>query len=878
MYLGGTLPLLDEILDWTSKDLTCWQRDAVRRLFQKQALSNEDYDDLYAMLKSAHGMPDSENRQPLPLAQMHLPARIVGSAPVILKVMRDLKDVNRIAIGQKINFSPKGITILYGGNGSGKSGYSRVLKQACRARDITEVVYPDAFDPKAIRNIPEATFDIEVGSESRSIAWKRGLEPPEELSTIAVFDGRCARAYLDSEQDVAYLPYGLDVVENLGQKVLPQLMQKLNAEILAINIDATAFADLLGGTSVGKIIATLSAGTDPQKIIDLATLTADEIARLDELEKALSENDPKAKAKALKILIQRLASLIARIDVLVISISDTAVEGLKTCDNAAEIAIKVEVVAAESFRAGEPLLAGTGDEVWKTLFASARRFSTEAAYISKDFPNTEKDAQCLLCQRALDLESGERMKRFETFIKQDASKISEEKRQQLEKEVRKISSINFDLGLDSATSEELNQLDASLFKSLQEFEKKIQDRKIWVLNAFKTHTWNGCASLEGDPRADLKANSEKLLLQANDLDKAANEEQKKVLESERAELRARKSLSARHQGLIDLIKRMQLKHNLTKCKEDLKTKAISDKSKDFTSKAVTVALKTALDKEFKELGMGHIKTKLNERVEQGKMKHKLVLDIPVIKKIDEILSEGEQRAIAIGAFLAELHLSGHQGGIIFDDPVSSLDHHRRKDVARRLVLESKVRQVIILTHETSFLGELRDIIEQQPVDHLIYYLEWRGGNPGHGCDGLPWEHKNYRERLDAHEKAQKILERTWPTYPNEEDKSKMRHEYDLLRATIERVIQDVVFNGVVQRYRDWIKVPELSGVVGFAEVEFNEINRLHKTCCRVVDSHDAASAKNATVPSAVELARDIADLKKVTEVIKARIKAQTRTP
>ena len=69
---------------------------------------------------------------------------------------------------------------------------------------------------------------------------------------------------------------------------------------------------------------------------------------------------------------------------------------------------------------------------------------------------------------------------------------------------------------------------------------------------------------------------------------------------------------------------MQVKAKLTKCKSDLKTKAISDKAKEFANQAVTEALKNALNTEFQGLGVGHIKTKLNERVEQGKMKHKLL--------------------------------------------------------------------------------------------------------------------------------------------------------------------------------------------------------------------------------------------------------------
>jgi len=60
------------------------------------------------------------------------------------------------------------------------------------------------------------------------------------------------------------------------------------------------------------------------------------------------------------------------------------------------------------------------------------------------------------------------------------------------------------------------------------------------------------------------------------------------------------------------------------------------------------------------------------------MKLTLVLDIPVTKRLEEILSEGEQRAIAIGSFL----------------PVSSLDHYWRKNVAARLVEEAKTRQAV----------------------------------------------------------------------------------------------------------------------------------------------------------------------------------------
>ena len=95
-----------------------------------------------------------------------------------------------------------------------------------------------------------------------------------------------------------------------------------------------------------------------------------------------------------------------------------------------------------------------------------------------------------------------------------------------------------------------------------------------------------------------------------------------------------------------------------------------------------------------------------------------------------------------------------------------------------------------------------------------------------------------------------------------------------MRAAIERVIQDVVFNGVVRRYRDWINIKSLKNVVGFDDAECDGINRLYQRCNDLVDAHDPSSAKNATVPNVAELGKDIDDLNAVIQVIQDRRKAK----
>ena len=498
------MALLDEILKWTETALPPWQRDAARRLFQQEnGLTDDDFNELYGLLKAAHGLPNPSNLTPTPLAAQHLPGSLQPGQAVVLKSMRDLTDVNRIALGQRLEFAPIGITVIYGGNGTGKSGYGRVMKRACRARDQVEKVHPDANDPKAQTRIPQATFDIEINGAAKSVQWTAGAVPPEELSTVAVFDCHCARAYLTTEQDVAYLPYGLDVVENLANKVLPELTRRLDAEIAGINVDTQPFAHLLGDTQVGRIIAAISDKTDPAKIKVLGQLSEQENIRLAELDSALSEADPTAKAKQLRLSAERLKALVGRIDAAVIWVNDAAVGKLRSIDDALLTAHQAEKAAAECLRSGEHLLSGTGDPIWKALFDAARKFSTECAYPGKDFPYTGEGAVCPLCQAPLN-DMAERLKRFEKYIKEDVATVAAQQRQHIEGVRTKIQQANLSVGLDQSLAGELAALDDAVDSATVTFQAALESRRSWMLDALTNHMWTAPPLLPPTPRPRLR--------------------------------------------------------------------------------------------------------------------------------------------------------------------------------------------------------------------------------------------------------------------------------------------------------------------------------------------------------------------------------------
>ena len=871
------MAVLNDILKWT-ESLPHWQRDAARRLLLSQTgLSDTDLSDLYTLLKKENAIEGDSKLAAIPLAPEHLPAETAAGEKVVLLSMRELENVNRIPNSHILNFSEMGMTVIYGGNGSGKSGYARVMKRACRARDQSEPIYPNVYDPKAAGKVPTAKFDLKAAGGSDEIIWSRDATSPARLSTISVFDSRCARSYVTAEKDVAYLPYGLDIVQNLADPVLPKLTEMLNSELAAIDVDKLPLAHLLGDTAVGKTIEGLSATSDPSAITTLGTLSEADANRLDELERALKEADPLAKAKEFRLSATRLKTYGEKLAKPSAWVSPASTEKLQKLAEEKTAAESAEAKAADALRAGEELLPETGGPVWKLLFDAARRYSTEVAYPGEEFPASADGKVCPLCQEDLNASGFERLKRFDEYIKNDVAKTASEARTNVDTAKDKLERADLQITPEEALREELNALDASIASAVEEHQRSLEESRTAMLQCLETSKWEEIPALVEAPRTRIRRLAAQQLRQFRTLVRAADEKKRQELAAEHKQLVARQNLGTSLKAVLALVQRMKVKAALEKCRPGLRTRPISEKLKEFASVAVTEELRKSLNREFKALGIGHIQTKLKERGDRGKILHQLVLDIPTTAKIDEILSEGEQRAVALGSFLAELALANHSCGIVFDDPVSSLDHWRRRNVARRLAEEAKVRQVIVFTHDTSFLGQLCDEIEGAAIPHSMMFLEWRGDSPGCVNDGLPWDHQGYKARINALEQAHSKAAKAWPAYPGEKESNQMRHEYDKLRATLERVIQDVVFNGVVKRYRDWIRVDSLEAVVGFDRAEYEAIAKLHKRSCDVVTAHDPSSAKAETIPTAVELGEDIAALKAVVETIINRRRAAKPT-
>lgn len=849
------MSIMQEILTWTQK-LPPWQSDAVSRLLARQNLIPQDYEDLYALLKLEHGIPDPKNRQAQPLNASQIPASVATTTHIELIAIKNLCNVNAIAENQRLAINPNGMTVIYGSNGSGKSGYSRVLKRACRARDQLETIHPNANLPEIKTGNAQASFEIAINGIVKEVTWHQGKEAPVELSSLSVFDTRCARAYLDSEDDFSYVPYGLEVFEALA-KICQIFKDRIDDEIKQSAVNLAALSPLQGETAVGKLISRLSAKTPIAQIEALAAVIPEELEQRVVLEKSLKENNPKEKAGLLRLRARRIAVLAKNARDKELVIAPEAIAELKALADSFRAAQDAAALAAKNFKEGEKLLPGTGGDAWRELFEAARKFSLES-HPDKQFPDLGEDATCPLCQQPLDV-GAQRLLRFEAFIQAEAEKVVQARRQALADIYHPFAASSMDLSFDEVTQAEVAEFNPSLVADTKAFEVELRTRHEAIKTAITSHDWTELeqAQVLLSPADRLQALADKLNAEAEALDKASNEEARAALQKQLDELDARVKLNQIKKAVVTAIEKLGYQEKLKNCLACLKTTTISRKASEITAKVVSEDLANALNQEFKELGVESLSVALQSRADRGRALHKLKLQLPQSYNPGEILSEGEQRAIAIGSFLAEVRLSAGKGGVILDDPVSSLDHRRRERVAKRLAKEALQRQVIIFTHDIYFLCLLVEEAKQAGAAVLTQSLIRRAEGFGIADPELPFEGKNTSKRIGALKAQQQAIAKLYKEGNEQEHQKQTIDAYFRLRMAWERAVEEILLREVILRFRKGVETQRLAGV-SVDDNDYAMVSAGMSKCSNY--AHDKAMCGGVAIPDPDELLKDIVDL------------------
>ncbi|ESS40626.1 recombination protein F [Burkholderia cenocepacia] len=864
------MTIIQEIHQW-SKTLSAWQQDAIARLYENRELSPEDIEDIYALAKVEAGIPDEHGRVAKKLASTEVAPQTNPTRLVQIVAIKELQHVNALVQGGRLPISPTGLTVIYGENGAGKSGYSRIFKHACRARDRREPILPNArLDPKDV-GTAQAVFETIVDGTTVDFVWKHRAEPPVPLADISIFDTHCARAYIDNQGDFAYVPYGLDILEGLVS-----LCGKLRARATKEKGDSSpsdaAYSVLISQTTaVGRALSGISKKTTREEIEKLAELSDDEVNRRETLTKTLSEADPKTKAREIRNKALRVKGLKTQIDTKVGTVSAEKLHNLQELISKSNAARKVADTAAEAFRSEPGQLPGTGGDEWKTLFDAARDFAA-ISHAGHQISALPKDAQCPLCQNELGAEGASRLSRFDAFIKDKVEQAAKDARSLAKDAYNTIKNAKLDFVIDPAMKEELNTLDARLLPLCEQSEAVLKTRQSEALLASAgTLPWENVCTVQNDAAVRLEEIADALEAQAKTLEASADEVARTKLVLERAELDARHKLREVKDAVFEAIAKYEYCAKLQTCINGTDTRAISRKSTDLSRTLASKELADALNDELTRLKCHELQVVMKPESPGGRTQFKLTLQLPGNATPAAILSEGEQRAIAIASFLAETKLSGGRGGIVFDDPVSSLDHRRRWEVAERLVEESLKRQVIVFTHDIYFLCILEQKADELKTPLQANYIRRTVDGFGAHSDGLPFDVLGTKNRIGK--LRQMLVEVRKAHADGDEDahRTLTARAYGDLRLAWERCVEEVLFNGAIQRFGEGVSTQRLKEVA-VSDDDYRAIEAGMTKCSKF--EHDAAArVGRLPIPQPDELSEDIEKLESWREQIVRR-----RTP
>ena len=507
----------------------------------------------------------------------------------------------------------------------------------------------------------------------------------------------------------------------------------------------------------------------------------------------------------------------------------------------------------------EGTLTGTGSGRWALLWESARRFSEEFAYSEEPFPVVENGAQCVLCQQDLADGARHRLQHFEAYVTSTIEKELRQFRDTYERLCKKLTELKVTTESIEETLDEIRieqEADADAIVAALATAEGRRTAVAIALSEDRDLPSDCPALVDIASRADVLKGQ--ISERVKTLRSNATEEIRKRLIVEERELRARKLLVQHKQIVLDEIDRKRKIAAYVVCIGDTKTHMITKKSTAVTRQAVTQKIKQSFQDELSNLDFRHAEVELREvGGAEGVLYHKLVLRRAPGVELPKVVSEGEQRCLSIAAFFAELSTAADPSGIVFDDPVSSLDYKWREGVARRLVEETKKRQVIVFTHDVVFLLLLKQLAGEKGVAQFDQHVRQLSRGAGVCAEELPWVALKVSKRIGH---LRKLLQDAEKLHSDGHQAAYEREAsliYGYLREAWERGLEEVLLGGVVERYRPGVQTQQVAVIADITVADCKAVEIAMTKCSQWLPGHDQAPAARADTPVPETIKADI---------------------
>lgn len=811
----------DELNAW-GNSLPLWQRYIVAHAVRDGRLTDDRIDEAYRLFLRDKDLDSGDKILP------EVPESITGRAPnpgtpLTIKAIRSPKNVNAIPETSQLTFGPQ-LTVIYGHNGTGKSGFARIFSRACFSRSSQHIIR-NIYDSSAADAPASANFIVDRGNALEELIPYTDGDEIDELKRISVFDSSTARVHLTKENELGFQPTGFDVFEETI-RVISIITQRLDADITS-RTKPNKFEQIF--TDPGPVatkIAGLTANSEPAELRALAVFATAERARLEEVGRQEKELLLKSPIDTLKALSTATAD-VTEVTALVSALSHSL--GASACDDARRLLIDHKTALLEAMKAGSmtiqnPRLTQTGSTRWDSFVLASRDLGRDEspAYPAAGDP-------CLLCHRPLDGPSATLIGRMWGYLDHQARATAAVIDEQLNEKVAELNALECRLlPLESRIRADLSKHDPALVGQIDTLSSTFSIRREAIVSALNQGNIDAIPAEPFAVSADFLENSLKqIATQEAALREGKFDDILSKLKEEHIALRQRQVLSRNIEDVIAFVEDLAWIKKAQGSRPT--TRFVTDQQRTVFEKHIEGQYKDRLENECKALDCS-LPFEFKARGSAGKTLRGLKAKGG--HKPDDIFSEGEQRALSLADFLTEINLNPSSAAIVLDDPVTSMDHLRKHTIARRLVDECAERQVIIFTHDLVFFTLLSDYAEAAGRGLISHWIECNDGAPGYVTLGeTPASSKIYRKTT----KAKLFLENA-KKETGQKRVDLVRAGAGALRRTIEEVVIFHLFKDTVRRWNEQIRLGCVSKISWSNELA-DEIVALQDDTSRLLEGH-----------------------------------------
>lgn len=777
---------------------------------------------------------------------------------LFLSSLRNIQGVNALVENQHIAFHPK-LTVLYGINGSGKSGYIRLLKKAFHSRnpeDILKNIYIETGH-KAIK----ADIDFTSQGEFFTYTYPDDVER-SEFRQFSIFDNKSVHVHLNNKNAFEFRPSGLGFFADLIDAV-KRVEDRLELAIVAIN-ESKDYSTLFDEESaIKEHVKGLSAATNLAELKKLIPITEDEKQNRIALEEKKAQLQTLKKDKEIEQLNEYIM-LLSRLK--------ASIETNNTCFTSEQLtavyAAIADLTTKESIAKQEGIdnfkthrIANVGSPEWKGFVEAARAFAVQQG---ETYPDA--DDFCILCQQPLSDNARKLINAYWVFIKSQAEQDVKAAQVVLNGFRVAYAGLKFDLlPEDSVLTKWLGQAKETTDAITGSLEAQ-NELAAAIVSDIDTRSTAGRQPYQVDTSIIDKLVAS-VTQQIQKLEKEDPAVELKTIQDKITLYNHKEKLEQHITHIEEHVKNLLWVDIATKAKAKISKKKITDKEKELSAKYFNEAYIEAFNNECEALNCD-IGIDVTHTGSAGTSYRQLSLKglSPV-----HVLSEGEQKIISLSDFLAEMRFSEITRGIIFDDPVTSLDNERKTQIARRLVEEATKKQVVVFTHDLVFVSVLISMCEDLNAEFFSHWIEKGSNGPGHVfLNNAPSHDKKYRNATIPREHYK---EANKAGCPPEQKEFYIKNAFAALRTCYEVFVISDLFSNVVQRFNDRVSVDSIKNVY-FTDELAAELHDNFSLCCRYMEGHTHSDAYAYQKPTLENLNEEInryeALKKKVKDAKKAK--------